>query len=442
MPAANQLPVSNRLLLLALSGIPSLDCILNQVNNVFQISFGPLSLLQVLRGYLVLVFFAITGWFLLKEPRAVRRIPAAAVAAFLLIAMASTKELVTAGFLSMPSLGAYGQMAYWVLFWITVSVVCRVPEQAEIILWGLGIGATLTAFSVVAGLFLGGLNYYQDDSVRSSAGWFDTSKYITGVLVCGSITLLYLGRKRKSWLCPLLAAVCCVACVITYARAGAVALGAVLIWLPAWWLVFARRGQRQWLNRFLVLLVLAGTVAPLVVKTDTLLSRWGDLDDSDKAGSGRASFWKIAVDSYVDATPTQQVFGNGFNAMSDMLFLTTGADIKHTHNDMLDVLLVGGLIGGVWLLFLIGSLARRILRTSLFSIEGAAGTAILLAYLTHGLFTGQLWSTDAMTYYTLSLTCLYILGQHPVSEKSLDLDLYKYAKNLPRLKGDQIDAYN
>src|ERR1700744_5903178 len=129
MPATNQLPVSNRFLLITLSGIPSLDCILNQVNNVFQVSFGPLSLLQVLRGYLVLVFFAITGWFLVKEPRTLRRIPAAAVAAFLLIAMASTKELITAGSLSMPSLGAYGQMAYWVLFWITVSVVCRVPRQ-------------------------------------------------------------------------------------------------------------------------------------------------------------------------------------------------------------------------------------------------------------------------------------------------------------------------
>jgi hypothetical protein len=437
MPA-NKRSTPHRVLLLSLAAIPSLDCILNQLNNVFQISFGPLSLLQILRGYFVVLFVAISAWFLLKERDGLKRIPVVAVAAFLLIAMAVTKELVTTGSLSMGSLGAYGQMAYWVSFWITVSLVCRKPEQAEIILWGLGVGATLTALSVVAGLFLGGLNYYEDDAVHSSAGWFDTSKYITGVLVCGGVTLLYLGRKRKGWLCPLLAALCFAACVITYARAGAVALGAVLIWLPIWWIAFGHRGQRQWLNRFLVLLVLAGMVAPLVVKTDTLFARWGDFDDSDKAGSGRASFWKIAADSYVDATPTQQAIGNGFNAMSEMLFLTTGSDIKHAHNDMLDMLLVGGIVGAGWLLSLIGTLAWRILRTSLYSIEGAAGTAILLAYVLHGQFTGQLWSTDAMSYYTLSLSCLYVLGQHANAELPLKPYLDRCPRNPSLSPGGQV----
>ena len=52
MPA-NKRSAPHRMLLLSLAAIPSLDCILNQLNNVFQISFGPLSLLQILRGYFV-----------------------------------------------------------------------------------------------------------------------------------------------------------------------------------------------------------------------------------------------------------------------------------------------------------------------------------------------------------------------------------------------------
>lgn len=422
----------HRSLLLALSAIPSFDCIVNQLNNAFQISFGPLSLLQVLRGYVVVVFVAVTGWSLLKERSGLRRVPLPAAAALIVIGIAITKEVILTGVLSMPSIGAYGQMAYWVMFWITVSVLCRESRQAEIILWGLSIGATLTAVSVMVGLVFGGLNYYEDDAVRSSAGWFDTSKYITGVLVTGGVTLLYLGRKKKSWVYPLLAEVCFVACIITYARAGAVALGAVLLWLLLWFIVFGRGAQRGWLNRFLVLVLAAVMAAPLVVKADTLFARWGDLQDSDKAGSGRATFWKVAADGYVDATPAQQAIGYGFSAMSDMLFLKYGADIKHTHNDMLDMLLVGGVMGAAWLLFFIATLAWRVFRTSLFSVEGAAGAAILLAYLIHGQSTGQLWSTDAMTYYVLSLTCLHIVRRRAAAEIRVPSfsDTDEYAHNL------------
>ena len=300
-----------------------------------------------------------------------------------------------------------------------------------------------TVVSVVGGLFFGGLNYYEDDAVRSSAGWFDTSKYITGVLVCGGITLLYLGRNRKGWLCPLLTALCFVACVITYARAGAVALAAVLGLAPDLVDRIRTQGPASMAESFLSPATSSRHDCAAGSEDGHALCSMGDFDDSDKAGSGRASFWKIAADSYVDATPTQQAIGNGFNAMSEMLFLTTGSDIKHAHNDMLDMLLVGGIVGAGWLLFFIGTLAWRILRTSLYSVEGAAGTAILLAYVLHGQFTGQLWSTDAMSYYTLSLARLYVLGQHATAEIPLKPYLDRCPRNPSLSPGGQvINAYN
>ncbi len=295
-------------------------------------------------------------------------------------------------------------------------MLCRESGQAEIILWGLGIGATLTALSVVLGLVFGGLNYYEEDAVRSSAGWFDTSKYITGVLVCGGITLLYLGRRSKSWIFPLLAGICFVACLITYARAGAVALCAVLIWLPLWSVIFGRREQRQWLNRFLILAFAAGLLAPVFVKPDTLFVRWGDLQDSDKAGSGRATFWKVAVDGYVEATPAQQGLGYGYSAMSDMLFLNYGRISSIPTTTCSTCFWSAVLPERRGCCALIGALAWRVFRSSLFTVEGAAGAAILLTYLLHGQFIGQLWSTDAMTYYVLSLTCLHILGRPATAE--------------------------
>jgi O-antigen ligase len=150
-------------------------------------------------------------------------------------------------------------------------------------------------------------------------------------------------------------------------------------------------------------------IAPLIVHPDTLFARWGDLQDSDKAGSGRATFWKVAADGYAHATPVQQTVGMGYSAMSEMLFIGYGDDIKHTHNDMLDMLLVGGVVGAAWLLLFISTLAWRVTRMSLATIEGGAGAAILLAYLFHSQLTGQIWGTDAMTYYSLSLTCLFAI---------------------------------
>lgn len=408
-------------LVYALAAIPLADCILNQIYNAFHISFGGLSLLQLLRGYMVLIFLGLCLWSMLRDRSCITRTPVAGACALFLIAVFITKELVVTGSLSLASLAAYGQWAYWIMFWIAGSFFCRTAKDAEIILRGLATGAVATGVSVMLGFALGGVNYYQDDAVSSSAGWFNTAKMITGVLVTGGVVLLYLGRRKAGWVYPTTASFCFIACVLTYARAGAVALGVVLVWLPAWTLLFGREGKQRWTARFLILAVSAGLLLPAVISPEKLFARWNDFQDSDKAGSGRATFWKVAISGYLDGTAEQQALGYGFGAMSDMLFLNYGTDIKHTHNDMLDMMLVGGIPGACWLLLLLGSLLFRIRRTSLRSIEGGAGFAILLTFVVHGQFTGQLWGTDAMTYYMLSLTALYTIGRLTSSPEALVL---------------------
>jgi hypothetical protein len=396
---------SNKVVIL-LAAIPTLDCILNQVNNAFQVSFSGFSLLQVVRGYMVLIFISITAWFLAKDSSGFRRTPLPAIGAILLIGIWSSKELMISGSLAMPSVGAYGQMAYWITLWLATAVVCKEIRQTEIILKGLALGALCTAGSVLIGYAFGGLNPYADDGVSASAGWFNTAKTITGVLVTGGVVFLYLGRSLKSWLPPLLASVCFAACVLTYARAGFVALIVVLSWLLVWWSTIGRGETRQWLSRFLILLFAAALLAPALMKSNSMSARWEDIQDPDKAGSGRATFWRVAIDGYVDATPAEEVLGRGYYAMSELLYIGYGEDIKHTHNDMLDMLLVGGGFGAGWLMFMIGSALQKIGKSTLKTHEGAAGVAIMLVYLVHAQFTGQLFGTDSMTYYMLGLTCL------------------------------------
>ena len=395
-------------ILRALAIIPFVDCIVDQLNNALHLTVGPLSLLQLVHGSLMVVFLVLCLRALLTDSSRITRIPVPAIGAFLLIGIATSKELIVTGTLSMASVGPYGQMAYWIIFWITVSMLCESREDTEILLRGLAVGALATAVSVFAGLVFGAPNYYTEDAVVSSAGWFDTGKMITGVLNTGGVVLLYLGRGRRGWLYPLLACTCFAACIVTYARAGSVALGSIVFWLPVWAMFFARQGNRRWVGRFFALILMACLLVPFVTDTGKLFSRWADVGQGKQAGSGRATFWKIALDGYVAATPAQQALGRGYAAMADMLRVEYGMDIKHTHNDLLDMLTVYGMAGALWLALFVGTLLWRVLRSSLYTIEGAAGAAILLNYLFHSQFTGQIWGTDAMSYYVISLTCLFI----------------------------------
>jgi hypothetical protein len=109
--------------------------------------------------------------------------------------------------------------------------------------------------------------------------------------------------------------------------------------------------------------------------------------------------------------------GNGYNAMSESLFNGYGDDVKHTHNDTLDMLLVAGLLGASWLLTMLIYWARQIVRISFWSLEGAAAGAILLNYLCHSQLTGQLWGTDAMSYYIIALSAFSVLGRKAVEAR-------------------------
>lgn len=401
---------ADRVVLIGIAIIPTLDCVLNQVSNALHIKLGAFSVLQAVRGALVVVFALIIVSAIVRNAACVGRIPMPAVGACVLLAMAASKEVVATGSLSMESAGAYGQMLYWVMLWTTVSIVCRRPVQGEIILRGLAWGACLTAISVFLGLFFGATEYYSNDSVHSSAGWFDTAKMITGLLVVGGVVILYLGREHRGWLSCFGAGLCFSACVVTYARAGTVALVVVVLWLFVWRISIAKANSGRWLNRFLGMALVACLLVPAVVNVQSLLARWSDVGDTDRGGSGRATFWRIAVDAYASEEPSEQIFGAGYRAMSEMLFRNYGDDIKHTHNDLLDLLLVSGFVGALWFVSLISALVRRALMPAIGSVQGAVAVAIVLTYLCHGFLTGQIWGTDSMTYYTLGLTCLMRLA--------------------------------
>jgi hypothetical protein len=402
---------SSQKTVIVLACIPTVDCIVNQLANGLHLYLGSVSVLQAFRAALLLCFAVVVLSKIYKQPDTMRRIPLPAIAAFALLLLCVSKEWLVAGSVATASYIAYGQVAYWLVLWIAASLVCVTAAQAMLLLYGLACGALLTASSVLLGFVFGGLNFYEDDLVSSSAGWFNTAKAITGILVCGTAVILYLGSgRRRPWLYGILASLCLVGTVLTYARAGTVALAAVVLWLALW--AAHAGGFFEWraLKWFLGFMLVLALAAPVVIQSKTLFARWGDVTEGEDAGSGRVGLWNIAVESFTAAPLSTQLLGNGFNSMAELLYRECGEDVKHTHNDAFDMLLVGGVAGLAWLLSFMWGWGARIARFSPWSLEGAVAVAIFIDFFCHSQFTGQLWGTDVMNYYVIALTALTVIG--------------------------------
>jgi hypothetical protein len=393
---------------LMLAAIPAVDCVLNQVNTAFGLSASGVSPLQVVRGALLLIFLGLCAKVLIVNPCRLRRVPLAVPAGMLLIGAVISKEFCETGTIVLAGIVPYGQMLYWLLLWAVVVLLCPQPADARVILKGIAIGAVMTAASVFLGLLYGTGNFYSTDAVRASAGWFETAKMITGVLTTGGVVLLFLGQRSRNWYFPVLAWLTFAACIATYARAGTVALIAALMWLMLWVCIWGRRVSAP-AKRFAVIGVLLCIAAAASVSPSQLFARWNDVEDGASAGSGRATFWKIAVDAFAEENAIDQIAGRGYYSMSTMLYDRYGDDIKHTHNDALDMVLVGGVAGCVWLLIFIADLIFMVLRCPISSPARGAAMAILLIYLCHSQLTGQIWGTDSMTYYTMALSSIVVL---------------------------------
>jgi hypothetical protein len=395
-------------LALMMAAIPSVDCVLNQVNTAFGISVSGMSLLQLVRGALILIFFCLCARVLMANPTRLKQVPLAVPTGMLLIGAAISKELCETGTVVVVGIVPYGQMLYWLLMWAVVVLLCSKPPDARVILKGIAAGAVMTAASVFLGLAVGTGNFYRTDAVQASAGWFETAKMITGVLTTGGVVLLFLGWRSRSWHFPVFAWLVFSACIVTYARAGTVALIVSLMWLFVWVSIWGRQDSGL-AKRFAILGALLCIVGTASISPTQLFARWNDVEGGATAGSGRATFWKIAVDAFAEDHLFDQVAGQGYSSMSAMLYDRYGDDIKHTHNDALDMMLVGGIAGCMWLLLFIADLVSMVLRCPMSSPARAAAVAILLIYLCHSQLTGQIWGTDSMTYYTLSLSSIAVL---------------------------------
>lgn len=363
-------------------------------------------MLQVLRGGLVVVMTCMV----LRSFYAIGMYDRAALACGMLFihsfAFYICKEVLETGSVELENVTHYVQIIYWLEVWLLATLAFDTPYRRRLALMCVVAAALMSSISIFHGYLTGTSLTYEYQQITASTGLFNSGKGVAGVLVVSGIISAYLLRERANVTGVVIACLMFAAAFLTYARAGLVALCAALLTIGAWSLAICpHAAAARWARRLLAGCVLLGVIGYLLVGTADLTSRWADMMDPDQAGSGRITFWKVALNSFWDASLAEQILGRGYVGMYAVMQSGYGMRI-HTHNDLLDMLLVGGVMGVVCLSVFWATLIARLRLLRPASAEYGAGLAILTGFFAQSLLTGQIFDPSTMAVYVIAFVCV------------------------------------
>lgn len=386
--------------------IPIADSAANQLQNALGLSMGPLSMLQAFRGGLtVAMMVMVLKYFYAIRAQAPMILGACALFLYSLGAY-MCKEVVVTGSVEVENVTHYAQMIYWLEVWLLAVATFDTPHRRNVALLCIVAAGLMGCASIFYGYLTGTRLAYAYQDIMASAGLFSTGKGIAGVLVVSGIVSAYVWRNRADSRGSFMACVMFAGAFLTYARAGLVALVVGLFALLCWAVAICHDAvYTRWARRLLFWCLLATAIGYVVVGTGDLTARWGDIADPDQAGSGRSVFWKIALRSYWDADLAEQALGHGYVGMCRVIQWGYGMRI-HTHNDLLDMLLVGGVPGVVSLFALWAALIMRLRFLNIADAEFGTGLAILASFFAQSMLTGQMFDPSTMSVYGIAFMCV------------------------------------
>jgi O-antigen ligase len=157
--------------------------------------------------------------------------------------------------------------------------------------------------------------------------------------------------------------------------------------------------KRMGLLCILILAVLAFSLV-YYLNSQSIAERWSDIDNSQTAGSGRATFWLILIGTWWTGGTLAHLFG--FGSLS--VFGTTGAEylagLTHAHNEWLQMLYECGLVGLVSYAAMIASLCAECIRLLRQRTVGSPAVCfVTVVVLCHSFFDFFLSSPSALWYY-------------------------------------------
>lgn len=400
---------------LVLAAVPVIDAVINQINTIYQPPIGPFSMLQVARGTLLAVILGIAVAGGRPPDRVSRAVGRVVLIVTICLATFVVREFSVRGELLMSTLVPSTQIVYCLLMWYVATCSIRDPKSGAAVIKGLLLGAVLTAASVYYGYATGMATVpYTLVGATASSGFFVSGKGIAGTLDAAALLAAYFSYRRRTWPLLAIALLCLGASFLTYARAGLVALGAALTWLAIWSIGTRLKSQSSWVRRLLLAIACGVGILICTVGTGDLARRWSDLQNPEKAGSGRLVLWSAALERFYEGSPSEQLIGNGFQSMYEFTYGLVGAAI-HTHNDVVDMLFVGGVVGLLALALVYAGVVVQIRSSAIRSPEAATAVAVLVVLMYQGFFTGQLLLPDVMANYFLAITAVLACRSLPLT---------------------------
>jgi len=304
---------------------------------------------------------------------------------------------------------ALSQILYWVLVWLIYAVECATPEGGRLVLKGVLAGGVYMAVSVILLHMFGGGAYSRYEGVDASFGGFSTAKSLGGILCVAALLSL---RIRST---PLQAGLVCVSLaglMLTYQRTGQLAMVVAVLWIAV---VHMRSRIREVLlsGRSVIAFACILVMVAGFVDTDALTERWrnADLSLGSKAGSGRLGLWTDALRAFEGMNWLDRMLGVGYSGMRDaMLEEGLGGNRKHTHSDVLDILLAFGVLGVFGWIAVHYAVIQTMRACAKTSMEYALGGAVYIVFLIESLITGQVFGPATMIAYFGAITGLCGVG--------------------------------
>jgi len=401
--------------------LPLLDLVVGQAQAKWLLQADPLSLSQAYHGAAMLVLAMVLISKLRWLAVSARGLLPAVVClgASLLVTVVC---ILAEGDLTLETIVAVGQVIYWLILFLAVLSLASSKADRFLVLGGIVVAGLYASVCVIYIYFTAGQDASIYEKLIGNAAGFATAKGLTGVLATAGLVGLWMFRTRNRPLGAAILLVCIVGMLLTYQRAGLVGFVVAVVWLAWWGLRNRSRSETSWAMFGAALLVAAALALLALVGTGGLEQKWADMGDLEKAGSGRAAFWQVALTHYGQMDPLSKVSGIGYTRTAESLERRYGARI-HTHSDFLDFLLMYGALGFVGYVAFHACVVRFVLRLNKSSSALAAGLAIYIVMLSQAFFTGQALAPSVMSCYLGAIACICATpDQQPVQRAGMETE--------------------
>ncbi len=387
-----------------LLGVPLCEMVCGQIQGLLALCAGSWSIAQLYHC----VALCVVSLYLVSRLRRPCDMPLGTVACivmFLLVTGVSTVMALRHNGHAREDVIAFSQVLYWILVWLIYLLECSTPEGCRLVLKGILIGSVYMAVSVVALHLLGGGAYSRYEGVSASFGGFSTAKSLGGILcVAGLLSL----RIRSTLLQMGLLCASLTGLMLTYQRAGQLAMLAAIAWIVG--MSMRSRIKEILLSaRFVIACACVMVAIAGFVDVEAFTERWrnADLSLGGKAGSGRLGLWTDAVNAFEGMNPLDRMLGVGYSGMRDaMLEEGMGGNRKHTHSDILDILLAFGFLGVLGWIAIHYAVIQTVRACAKTSMEYAIGGAVYIVFFVESLVTGQVFGPATMIVYLGAITGL------------------------------------